>query len=56
MTLKNVLSKVGLDVHKEKVLLTLITPHRVVLVKRRVVVVKRRVIVNRKGGGCLCFR
>ena len=27
MTMKNVLSKVGLDVHKEKVLLALITPH-----------------------------
>ena len=25
--MKNVLSKVGLDVHKEKVLLALITPH-----------------------------
>ena len=27
--MKNVLSKVGLDVHKEKVLLALITPHSV---------------------------
>ena len=27
--MKNVLSKVGLDVHKEKVLLALITPHTV---------------------------
>ena len=26
--MKNVLSKVGLDVHKEKVLLALITPHK----------------------------
>ena len=26
--MKNVLSKVGLDVHKEKVLLALLTPHR----------------------------
>ena len=29
--MKNVPSKVGLDVHKEKVLLALITPHRICL-------------------------
>ena len=31
--MKNVLSKVGLDVHKEKVLLALITPHRYTALK-----------------------
>ena len=34
MTMKNVLSKVGLDVHKEKVLLALITPHTVLPLSR----------------------